>query len=112
MAGWFFVMPRVHEAHAFLVLPLLAVAWPRQPRLLLLYAIASLALVTNMVVEDSTFMGTPLPDRANLPLWLLVVMLVNIGLFAALAAGLALALVERRPRAAIDSRRLSMEPGR
>ena len=54
----------------------------------------------------------PLPDRANLPLWLVVVMLVNIGLFAALAAGLALALVERRPREAIDSRRLSMEPGR
>jgi hypothetical protein len=98
--GWFLFTPRAHEYHAFFVLPFLAVAWPTQPRLLALYALASASLLANLMLHDPLVVGelAALPDPANpFPAWYAALTLLNVISFAALLAGLALAL---RPTAA------------
>lgn len=91
--GWFFVTPRAHENHAFFVLPFLAVAWPSRPRLVTLYALASLGLLSNMALQDPTLMVvSDGPRLAPMPGWVVGLTVLNVALFAALLAGLGGAL--------------------
>ena len=50
--GWFLVTTRAHENHAFMVLPLLAMAMPRSGFLIAVSAAISLTLFANMVLHD------------------------------------------------------------
>lgn len=50
--GWFMVTTRAHENHAFMVLPLLAMALPRSRFLVFAFAILSLTLFVNMTLHD------------------------------------------------------------
>ena len=104
-AGWFFFTPRAHEYHAFFVLPFLAVAWPSRPALLRLYALTSISLLLNLALHDPAMVGAlaaPPDPSAPLPGWYAALTLVNVGLFAALLAGLGWAL--RPGRADRDAR--------
>jgi hypothetical protein len=47
--GWFLCTTQAHENHLFLVLPLLALAWPERPRLLVIFAILSTTILINML---------------------------------------------------------------
>jgi hypothetical protein len=47
--GWFLVTTQAHENHLFVALPLLALAWPRRPRLLIAFVLLSLTMLTNML---------------------------------------------------------------
>ena len=90
-AGWFFFTPRAHENHSFFVLPFLAVAWPARPKLLVLYALASLALLLNLALEDPLIVG-PISQAgftgAARPNWFVLLTLLNVAVFAVLVAGL------------------------
>ncbi|MDP8924196.1 MAG: hypothetical protein M3O34_15135 [Chloroflexota bacterium] len=50
--GWFMVTTRAHENHAFMVLPLLAMALPRSRFLGLAFAVITLTLFLNMTLHD------------------------------------------------------------
>ena len=52
--GWFLVTTRAHENHAFLVLPLLAMAAPRAGFLAVTFVVVSLTMFLNMVLHDFT----------------------------------------------------------
>ncbi len=125
-ASWFFVTPRAHENHLFFVLPLLAVAWPGRPRVFALNGLASIAILSNLVLEDPRILGGLVavggqgPGEASaapyllqalpagsapesLAMALIALTLVNVALYALLAGGLAAALgmawlPSRRPR--------------
>jgi len=50
--GWFTLTTQAHENHLFFALPLLSLAWPARPRLLVPFAVISLTLLLNMVLQD------------------------------------------------------------
>jgi Gpi18-like mannosyltransferase len=50
--GWFLFTTQAHENHLFFVLPLLAIAWPQRPRLLLVFGMLSLTVLLNMALHD------------------------------------------------------------
>jgi Gpi18-like mannosyltransferase len=50
--GWFLFTTQAHENHLFFVLPLLALAWPLRPRLLLVFGVLSLTVLLNMALHD------------------------------------------------------------
>ena len=50
--GWFTFTTQAHENHLFFALPLLALAWPTRPALLIPFAVVSLSLLVNMVSHD------------------------------------------------------------
>jgi hypothetical protein len=54
--GWFVFTTQAHENHLLLALPLLAVAWPQRPRLLLVFAALSTASLLNMALHDSAIL--------------------------------------------------------
>jgi hypothetical protein len=50
--GWFVCTTQAHENHLFFALPLLALAWPTRPSLLIVFAVLSATLLANMVLHD------------------------------------------------------------
>jgi hypothetical protein len=46
--GWFLFTTQAHENHLFLALPLLALAWPERPRLLVIFGVLSVTILINM----------------------------------------------------------------
>ena len=50
--GWFTFTTQAHENHLFFALPLLALAWPTRPGLLIAFAVVSVSLMLNMVSHD------------------------------------------------------------
>ena len=50
--GWFTFTTQAHENHLLLALPLLAIAWPTRPALLIAFATVSVSLLLNMVSHD------------------------------------------------------------
>ncbi|MBV9579697.1 MAG: hypothetical protein JO057_14000 [Chloroflexi bacterium] len=50
--GWFTFTTQAHENHLFFALPLLSLAWPARPWLLLPFGVVSLTLLLNMVLHD------------------------------------------------------------
>jgi hypothetical protein len=67
--GWFAFTTQAHENHLFFLLPLLALAWPSRPGLLLVYGVLTLAILLNLVLHDLliveglglTITSSPLP---------------------------------------------------
>jgi hypothetical protein len=63
--GWFTFTTQAHENHLFFALPLLSLAWPARPALLIPFAVVSLTLLANMVLHDQLVlesMGSGLQD--------------------------------------------------
>jgi hypothetical protein len=50
--GWFCFTTQAHENHLFFALPMLSLAWPSRPWLLLPFSLISVALLLNMVLHD------------------------------------------------------------
>jgi len=50
--GWFLFTTQAHENHLFLVLPLLALAWPSRPLLLVPFVLLSITLFWNIALHD------------------------------------------------------------
>jgi hypothetical protein len=50
--GWFTFTTQAHENHLFFALPLLSLAWPSRPSLLLPFGVISVTLLLNMVLHD------------------------------------------------------------
>jgi len=50
--GWFVFTTQAHENHLFFALPLLALAWPARPSLLVVYVLLTLTLLLNMALHD------------------------------------------------------------
>src|SRR5206468_2177890 len=50
--GWFTFTTQAHENHLFFALPLLSLAWPTRPGLLLPFAVMSLTVASNMMLHD------------------------------------------------------------
>ena len=50
--GWFVFTTQAHENHLFLALPLLALAWPERPSLIVFFAIISATVFINIVSQD------------------------------------------------------------
>jgi hypothetical protein len=50
--GWFTFTTQAHENHLFFALPLLSLAWPSRPWLLVPFGVVSLTLLANMVLHD------------------------------------------------------------
>lgn len=51
--GWFLLTTQAHENHAFVALPLLALAWPQRPRLLIVFAVLTLTILVNMLAASA-----------------------------------------------------------
>jgi hypothetical protein len=47
--GWFLLTTQAHENHLIVALPLLALAWPRRPQLLIVFALLTLTILLNML---------------------------------------------------------------
>lgn len=47
--GWFLLTTQAHENHLFVALPVLALAWPGRPGLLIVFALLSLTIFINML---------------------------------------------------------------
>ena len=109
-AGWFFFTVRAHEYHAFFVLPFLAVSWPTRPRRFVLYGLASLGMLANLMLHDPVVVGAlagpPAPDHAY-PAWYAWLSVANVAMFATLLAGLAYEL-RQVPRLAQAPARLAV----
>jgi hypothetical protein len=50
--AFFLFSTQVHENHAFLVFPLLALCWPASVRLLVVYLLLSLSMLANLALHD------------------------------------------------------------
>lgn len=50
--GWFTFTTQAHENHLFFALPLLSLAWPSRPALLVPFAVLSVTMFLNMVLHD------------------------------------------------------------
>jgi hypothetical protein len=50
--GWFLFTTQAHENHLFLVLPLLALAWPTRPLLLVPFMLLTITLFWNIALHD------------------------------------------------------------
>ncbi len=86
--GWFVVTTRAHENHAFMVLPLLAVAAPRSYFLMAAFAIISATQFLNMALHD--FSLEPLRESLlGAEAWVRLQLLnagLNVALFVAWSA--------------------------
>jgi Gpi18-like mannosyltransferase len=54
--GWFLFTTQAHENHLFLVLPLLALACPQRPLLLIVFGVTSMTLFVNMGAHDQVLL--------------------------------------------------------
>jgi hypothetical protein len=54
--GWFAFTTGAHENHLAMAVALLALAWPARPGLLVAFAVVSVALLLNMVLQDDFFL--------------------------------------------------------
>jgi Gpi18-like mannosyltransferase len=50
--GWFVFTTQAHENHLFFALPLLSLAWPGRPLLLIPFAVITVTLLLNMLLHD------------------------------------------------------------
>jgi Gpi18-like mannosyltransferase len=50
--GWFTFTTQAHENHLFFALPLLSLAWPARPALLVPFGVLSVTVLLNMVLQD------------------------------------------------------------
>jgi hypothetical protein len=50
--GWFTFTTQAHENHLFYALPLLSLAWPRRPWLLVPFGVITVTLFLNMLLHD------------------------------------------------------------
>jgi len=71
--GWFVLTTQAHENHMFYALPLLALAWPERPSLLVVYAVLSLTFLMNMLLHDQLVLealgrglGDPLVEQLRM----------------------------------------------
>jgi len=95
--GWFTFTTQAHENHLFFALPLLSLAWPSRPGLLVPYAVISVTVLSNMVLHDQLVLqslGRDVNDRLVENLRLLDAAL-NVACFS----GWAIWAAVRRPRA-------------
>jgi hypothetical protein len=86
--GWFTFTTQAHENHLFFALPLLSLAWPTRPSLLVPFGVISLTLFLNMVLHDQLVleaMGFRLDDLSVERMRLLNAA-INVATFAAWAA--------------------------
>jgi dolichyl-phosphate-mannose-protein mannosyltransferase len=100
LAAWYFFTPRAHESHPFFILPFLAIAWAVRRRLFVWYALASVAVLANLVLADPLVVGEltlEAPLSSALPLWFMAATLADVALFAALLVGLAGELSRTEP---------------
>jgi hypothetical protein len=108
--GWFVFTTQAHENHLFLALPLLALAWPTRPTLLVVYAALSASVLLNMALHDQLLLealGRSLDDGVVQRLRLLNAA-VNVLTFV----GWSLAVALRRPgTASLPSRRPGQRGG-
>jgi hypothetical protein len=68
--GWFVFTTQAHENHLFFALPLLSLAWPSRPSLLIPFSILSVTLLMNMVLHDQLVLealGRGLDDPLVVP---------------------------------------------
>ena len=54
--GWFVFTTQAHENHLFFALPLLSLAWPSRPTLLVPFGVLSLTVLLNMALHDQLFL--------------------------------------------------------
>jgi len=54
--GWFVCTTQAHENHLIFALPLLALAWPTRRSLLVVFAVLSVTVLSNMAVHDQLFL--------------------------------------------------------
>jgi hypothetical protein len=71
--GWFTFTTQAHENHLFFALPLLSLAWPTRPWLLVPFGAITLTLFANMLLHDQLVLealgsglGDPLVERLRL----------------------------------------------
>lgn len=71
--GWFVFTTQAHENHLFFALPLLSLAWPRRPGLLVPFGVLSLTVLLNMALHDQLLLeeigldlAHPLVEQARL----------------------------------------------
>ncbi len=50
--GWFLFTTQAHENHLVFALPLLALAWPSRPSLLVVFGVLSVTVLLNMLLQD------------------------------------------------------------
>ena len=55
--GWFVFTTQAHENHLFFALPLLSLAWPRRPKLLVPFAVVTLTVLLNMALQDQPLLA-------------------------------------------------------
>ncbi len=93
--GWFLFTTQAHENHLFFALPLLAIAWPARPRLLVPFAVLTVTVLLNMALHDEVLLeGLGLDQGGSLVAVLRTAnAVVNLACFAAWCAVAAL----RRP---------------
>jgi hypothetical protein len=85
--GWFVFTTQAHENHLFFALPLLSLAWPARPKLLIPFAVLSVTVLLNMALHDQLLLealGSNLNDPLVLNLRLLNAV-ANVGCFFAWA---------------------------
>lgn len=56
MLGWFLLTTQAHENHMIFALPLLALAWPERPRLLVPFAVLTVTVLLNMALHDQVLL--------------------------------------------------------
>jgi hypothetical protein len=96
--GWFLFTTQAHENHLFFALPLLSLAWPARPWLLVPFGVLSLTLLLNMVLHDQLVLeglGSSLDDALVERL-----RLCNAALNVACFAGWSVWAAARRPTVA------------
>jgi dolichyl-phosphate-mannose-protein mannosyltransferase len=63
--GWFVFTTQAHENHLVLALPLLALAWPGRPPLLVPYAVLTTTVLLNMALHDQLLLQALGRDLAD-----------------------------------------------
>jgi hypothetical protein len=106
--GWFAFTTQAHENHLFFALPLLSLAWPSRPGLLVPFGILTLTLLANMLLQDQlvlAVLGYDLYDTSIERLRLL-----NAGLNVALFLGWSVVVSLRAPARAMTSVTVTVRP--
>ncbi len=96
--GWFVFTTQAHENHLFFTLPLLSLAWPQRPRLLVPFAVLTATVLLNMALHDELLLETLGLDPGQTAVRTLrnANAVVNVGTFV----GWSLAALRRRPQPA------------
>lgn len=104
--GWFVFTTSAHENHLLFVLPLLSLAWPRNPRLLIPFGVLTLTVFLNMALhEDPLLMtlGLPTGVPSGMSEGLNPLRLANAGLNVACFVVWAVEAARRRAGSAVAS---------